>query len=73
MKNIKLTNKISDNAQKELRISDVLRSFYDYHWKRTDVVEKFYDYHWKSPIKIAQNGSPLCVVTDLKHKIINLK
>ena len=35
-----------------LRISDVLRGFYDYHWKRTDVVEKFYDYHWKNPIKI---------------------
>lgn len=53
MKNIKLTNKISDNAQKELCISDVLRYFYDYHWKRTDVVKKFYDYHWQNPIKIA--------------------
>ena len=53
MEKIKLTNKLSDNAQKELRISDVLRSFYDYHWKRTDVVEMFYDYHWNNPIKIA--------------------
>ena len=53
MKNIKLTNKISDNTQKELCISDVLHSFYDYHWKRTAVVKKFYDYHWQNPIKIA--------------------
>lgn len=53
MERIRLTYKRSDNAEKELRISDVLRSFYDYHWKRTDVVEKFYDYHWKNPIKIA--------------------
>ena len=53
MERIKITNKRSENAEKELRISDVLRSFYDYHWKRTDVVEKFYDYHWKNPIKIA--------------------
>ena len=43
-----------NNAQNpKLGISDVLRNFYDYHWKRTDVVEKFYDYHWKNPIKIA--------------------
>ena len=55
MERIKLTNKRSENAEKELRISDVLRSFYDYHWKRTDVVEKFYDYHWKNQIKIATN------------------
>ena len=53
MERIKLTNKRSENAEKELRISDVLRSFYDYHWKRTDVVEMFYDYHWKNQIKIA--------------------
>lgn len=53
MRKIKLTNKLSENAQEELRISDVLRSFYDYHWKPTDVVEKFYYYHWKNPIKIA--------------------
>ena len=53
MERIKLTNKRSENAEKELSISNVLRSFYDYHWKRTDVVEKFYDYHWKNPIKIA--------------------
>lgn len=44
---------VFENAEKELCISDVLRSFYDYHWKRTDIVEKFYDYHWKNPIKIA--------------------
>ena len=30
---MRLTYKRSDNAEKELRISDVLRSFYDYHWK----------------------------------------
>ena len=53
MERIKLTNKRSENAETELRISDALRSFYDYHWKRTDVIEKFYDYHWKNPIKIA--------------------
>lgn len=47
-----LTKKPSDNAQKELRTSDVLRSFYDYHWKRTAIVKKFYDYHWQNPIKI---------------------
>ena len=59
MERIKLTNKTSENAEKELPISDVLRGFYDYHWKRTDIVEKFYDYHWKNPIKIAQN-TKLC-------------
>ena len=53
MERIRLTNKGSDNVEKELRISDVLRSFYAYHWEITDVVEKFYDYHWKNPIKIA--------------------
>ena len=53
MERIKLTNKKSENAEKELHISDVLRGFYDYHWKRTDIVEKFYDYHWKNPIKFA--------------------
>ena len=47
-----LTKKPSDNAQKELCTSDVLRSFYDYHWKSTTVVKKFYDYHWQNPIKI---------------------
>ena len=41
------------NANKELHISDVLRSFYDYHWKRTDVEKKFYDYSWNNSIKIA--------------------
>lgn len=42
-----------NNAQNpKLGISDVLCSFYDYHWKRTDVVEKFYDYHWKNPITL---------------------
>ena len=53
MKKVKNKENVSDNAEKELRISDVLRSFYDYHWKRTDIVEKFYDYHWKNPVKIA--------------------
>lgn len=41
-------------AQKQaLRKTDVLRSFYDYHWKKTDVVNMFYDYWWSNPIKIA--------------------
>ena len=53
MKNLNNTDKTSETAEKELRISDVLRGFYDYHWKRTDIVEKFYDYHWKNPVKIA--------------------
>ena len=66
MERIKLTNKRSENAEKELRISDVLRSFYDYHWKRTDVVEKFYDYHWKNPIKITYNGATVWVLPHLR-------
>lgn len=53
MEKLKKKDKTLVNAEKELRISDVLRSFYDYHWKRTDIAEKFYDYHWKNPIKIA--------------------
>ena len=53
MENIKINNKISVSANKELHISDVLRSFYDYHWKRTDVENKFYDYWWENPVKIA--------------------
>lgn len=49
-----MKNESSITVQKQaLRKTDVLRSFYDYHWKRTDVITKFYDYHWKNPIKIA--------------------
>ena len=68
MERIKLTNKRSENAEKELRISDVLRSFYDYHWKRTDVVEKFYDYHWKNQIKIAYNGRGYEIVAEYEAR-----
>jgi hypothetical protein len=27
---------------------DVLRSFYDYHYRITDVEKKFYDYWWNT-------------------------
>ena len=47
---------LKETQSSKLGISDVLRSFYEYHWKRTDVVEKFYDYHWYNTIKIAYNG-----------------
>ena len=53
MEKTKINNKISVNANKELHISDVLRSFYDYHWKKTDLENKVYDYWWINPIKIA--------------------
>ncbi len=49
-----MKNKSSKQAQKKaLRKTDVLRSFYDYHWKRTEVENKFYDYWWNNSIKIA--------------------
>ena len=47
VENLKLTK------TQALNIPDVLRSFYDYHWKRTDVENKFYDYWWNNSIKIA--------------------
>jgi len=49
-----MENKSTEQAQQQaLRKTDVLRNFYDYHWRRTDVVKNFYDYHWNNPIKIA--------------------
>ena len=45
---------MNDLPQKpQSNIGDVLRSFYDYHWKKTNVENKFYDYWWNNLIKIA--------------------
>jgi len=49
----KTDEKVSTEEQKPSLIGGVLRSFYDYHWKRTDVENKFYDYLWENPVKIS--------------------